>query len=300
MPAPRSPESFSSRSVPSDAVEAVAGRVPSSLRPGGVGWCVAVACLLEATAPKPGNVHPAASFPDLTFADLTAAAVAIAPIFDRAAARPLGKTVLEAVRASRGVTPSNANLGIILALAPLAGSPEGLPPRAAMPRPLDPGDARDVWEAIRLAAPGGMGSSSRHDLAGPPPEDLLAAMRLAASRDQIAALWADGYGSLVDGLVGDLADEFVASASWQDAIVRGFLRQLGRAPDSLIVRRHGAEVAAEVSARAAAVIAAPGDGWRSRAAAFDVALRDPVRINPGTTADLVAAALYILLRRPEP
>jgi triphosphoribosyl-dephospho-CoA synthetase len=54
-------------------------------------------------------------------------------------------------------------------------------------------------------------------------------------------------------------------------------------------------VAAEVSAAAAAVLAA-GPAWREAAAEFDRSLRLPRRVNPGTSADLVAAALYILLR----
>ena len=41
---------------------------------------------------------------------------------------------------------------------------------------------------------------------------------------------------------------------------------------------------------------AVNDGRPAAVAAFDDALRCPRRLNPGTTADVVAAALYILLR----
>jgi triphosphoribosyl-dephospho-CoA synthase len=143
-----------------------------------------------------------------------------------------------------------------------------------------------------------MGTSAALDLAGPPPADIHEAMRLAAPRDQIAALWIHGYAGLVAGVVADLAQEFAAGDDWDAAIVRGFLRQLGRAADSLVARKHGDAVAEAVSARAAAVLAGPDEEWRDRAAAFDRGLRGPQRINPGTTADLVAAALYILLRSP--
>lgn len=264
--------------------------------PGGPGWAVGAACILEASAPKPGNVHPGAEFPDLTHAELVAAAVAIAPLFGRATQPPLGRTILEAVAASAEVTRSNANLGIVLAIAPLAAAAAATPRAVAeVLGRLGPADAADVWRAIALARPGGLGTSDRHDLAAPPPADLMEAMRAAADRDQIARLWATGYAGLFAGPVADLEEELALGRPLDEAIVRVHLRQLAREPDSLVARRHGVAVAADVSARAAAVLAA-GDAWQEAAAAFDRSLRAPRRINPGTTADLVAAALYILLR----
>jgi len=280
-------------------------RLPESCRQGGRGWAAAAASILEASAPKPGNVHPAAEFPDLTHAELVAAGLAIAPAMDAAAEVPLGHTILAAVTAARQVTRSNANLGIVLAIAPLAavadaGRQTATPSTVAAPSPaavagvlarLTPADSADVWTAIGLAQPGGMGQSSRHDIAGPPPDDLLAAMRLAAPRDSIARLWSEGYESLQLGLVTDLAAGIDRGLAIYDAIVVAFLAQLAREPDSLIVRKHGSEVAAEVSRRAAAALEQPLE-----IPAFDRFLRSPRRLNPGTTADLTAAALYILLR----
>ena len=272
-------------------------------RPGSRGWCAAEACRLEATAEKPGNVHPRASFPDLDHAELVAAGRAIAPAIEAAPSRPLGQTILAAVTASRRVTRSNANLGIILAIAPLASVPgvaAGRPFRpadvAAVLARLTPEDAADVWEAIAVAAPGGMGRRGRFDLAGPPPNDLLAAMAAAAPHDRIARLWTEGWGALEEGLVTDLLEEVATGRPLDLAIVRGFLKQLAREPDTLIARRHGQDVAAEVSRQAAAVIGQPEGAWHEAAAAFDRSLRHPRRVNPGTTADLCAAALYILLR----
>jgi len=279
------------------------GGLPGSCPPGSRGWAAAAAGILEASAPKPGNVHPAAAFPDLCHADLVAAALASAPPLEAAPGRPLGRTIRAAVSAARAVTPSNANLGIILAIAPLAAADLAGPPcPASVARVLarlGPADAADVWAAIGIARPGGLGTSPAWDLGGPPPPDLLRAMHEARDRDQIARLWALGYESLFAGPVRDLAAELAAGTSLDDAIVRGYLRQLAREPDSLIARRHGPAAAAEVSARAAGVIAA-GEAWRPAAAALDEFLRSPRRLNPGTTADLIAAALYVLLRGPGP
>src|SRR6476619_6256717 len=87
------------------------------------GMCAQAACILEATARKPGNVHRYADFVDTTYLDFLLSAAAIGPVMDRALGRPLGETVLEAVRATRRVTGRNTNLGIILLLAPLASVP---------------------------------------------------------------------------------------------------------------------------------------------------------------------------------
>jgi triphosphoribosyl-dephospho-CoA synthase len=277
-------------------------RIPPACRRGGPGWRASAACILEATAPKPGNVHPGAAFADLSYAELVAAAVAIGPVLEAAATRPLGLTVRLAVESSRRVTRSNANLGLVLAIAPLAAVPGNASPDPALVERVLAGltaaDAAEVWAAIRLAAPGGLGTAAVHDVHDPPPADLRAAMRLAAPHDLVARLWAEGYAPLCAGLVGDLDAELAAGHSLDDAIVRAYLRQLAREPDSLIIRRHGAAAAADVSLRAAAVIALPEPRWRSAAAELDAFLRAPLRLNPGTTADLVAAALYILLSVP--
>lgn len=267
----------------------------------GRGWCAAAAGVLEASAPKPGNVHPGAAFPDLCHDELMAAARAVAPAFEAAPDTPLGRTIRTAVAAARAVTRSNANLGIILAIAPLATADTGgqLTPAAiaATLARMTTADAADVWAAIRLAGAGGLGTVATCDLGGPPPSDIHAAMHEARDRDQIARLWVTDYEPLFTGPVRDLAAELALHATVEDAIVRTFLRQLSREPDSLIARRHGAATAADVSRRAAGVLAA-GTDWRRAAGEFDRFLRVPRRLNPGTTADLVAAALYILLRDP--
>lgn len=284
-----------------DFVARALAEVERSCRPWSRGWCAALAGILEASAPKPGNVRPGAAFTDLSFTDLVAAAVAAAPAIDRARAAPLGRTILDAVRAAAVVTPSNANLGIVLLVAPLAAvpGPERLAPGVAevdgVLANLTAADAADVWRAIAIARPGGLGTSDRWDVAGPPPTDIRAAMRHAADRDTIARLWAHGYEPLFAGPVADLEAELAAGRPLVDAIVRAFLAQLARVPDTLVARRHGAAAAAELAARAAAVLAGPDAGWRAAAADLDHSLREPRRVNPGTTADLLAAALYILL-----
>ena len=87
----------------------------------------------------------------------------------------------------------------------------------------------------------------------------------------------------------------------ETAIVAAYLTVLSRHPDSLIVRKAGLERASRSRSRAAEILAA---GWpdqrrgRGSATAFDelAPATDRRRYNPGTTADLVTAALYAALR----
>ncbi|HIN54128.1 MAG TPA: triphosphoribosyl-dephospho-CoA synthetase, partial [Planctomycetes bacterium] len=59
-----------------------------------LGQMATLACLLEVSAPKPGNVHRGADFEDLTFYDFQTSAVAIGPVFDQAEKYRVGGIVL--------------------------------------------------------------------------------------------------------------------------------------------------------------------------------------------------------------
>ena len=143
------------------------------------GQCATLACVLEATAPKPGNVHRGADFEGLTFNDLLVSAVAIGPAVQRAPDRGVGTTVLAAVRATRALVATNTNLGTLLLLAPLAAVNPGQSLRAGIGSVLDAltaTDAREIYEAIGLAGPAGLGRVDELDVAGPPPASILDAM----------------------------------------------------------------------------------------------------------------------------
>src|SRR5438309_7153481 len=79
-----------------------------------------LACLIEASAPKPGNVSPGRHFTDARYEDFLASAAAIGEPMAGAGSRPVGATVRLAVEATARWTSSNTNLGIVLLLAPLA------------------------------------------------------------------------------------------------------------------------------------------------------------------------------------
>ncbi len=268
-----------------------------------VGRCAELACVLEAAAAKPGNVHPGARFDDVTFDDFVASAAAIAPAMREARRIGVGATVLRAILATRSAVGTNTNLGTVLLLAPLAAAPPELPLAegvADVLARLTPDDARDVYRAIRLAQAAGLGNIGEMDVAGTPPPDLIAAMRLASERDLVARQYAENYFHVFTWLVPWLEQACRSGWPLDRSIVGAHVRLMSRIPDSLIARKCGPEIARESSDRAARVLEAeePGEtAWDSAVSEFDAWLRaDAHQRNPGTTADLIAAALFVALR----
>ena len=263
-----------------------------------------LACLLEASAPKPGNVSPGRHFADLRYEDFLAAAAAIGEPLAGAAVQPLGVTIRLATEATRRWARSNVNLGIVLLLVPLvrAASQSGVADERSVRAVLDQttvDDAREVYAAIRLAAPGGLGQVESQDVALDPDQTLVDVMRLAAERDGIAREYATGFETTFTIGAPAIARARRDGLEWDDAVVETYLTLLAAAPDTHIARRGGVQLAADVRQRAQGVMAAGGVRSAAGRAAideFDRALRDPDHTaNPGTTADLTAAAIFVEL-----
>jgi triphosphoribosyl-dephospho-CoA synthase len=261
-----------------------------------------LACVLEVTARKPGNVHRVADFDDASYVDFLLSADAAAEAIGRASIDGVGASILGAVEATRRVARSNTNLGLILLLTPLAAVPAGADLRSGVAAVLDRltvDDARLAYRAIRLANPGGLGRSGEQDVGAEPTVPLREAMRLAAGRDDVARQYATGYEDIFTRALSLLKRDLDAGRTLEAAIVGLHLRLMAARSDTLIHRKRGAAVAAEASRRAAAVLDAgwpDAPGARERLAAFDRWLRADGRgRNPGTTADLVGATLYAAL-----
>jgi len=265
--------------------------------------CIWWACALEATAPKPGNVSPLASFPDLCYEDFLRSANVVAPLLAEARQRGVGRTIYEAIRATQDVVGRNTNLGIVLLLAPLAAVDPTVPLDQGIESVLNGltvEDAGWAYQAIRLAAPGGMGRVSAEDLSATPTRPLREIMRLAADRDTIAREYASGFSIVLRFGVWALGDLKRWLDGWDETIVGLHLVLMARFPDTLIARKSGRLVAREAARHAQAVLDA---GWphtpksQQRLRALDAWLRaDGHRRNPGTTADLVTACLFAAFR----
>jgi triphosphoribosyl-dephospho-CoA synthase len=262
-----------------------------------------LACVLEASAEKPGNITPTHDFEDTSYEDMLRSAIALGPELGRAGERSVGETVLAAVGASRGAAGANTNLGIALLLAPLARAElTGQPLRerlADVLSTLSVEDARDAYAAIRLAGAGGLDEPVEHDVRDEPRVTLREAMAAAAQRDTIASEYVSHYAVTFELGLPALADALGEGLRARDATVELALRLLSEVPDTLIARKRDAEAAGRVAAGAQDVLDAGGvrsARGRTALAEFDGTLRrDGNALNPGTTADLVTAVLFVAL-----
>ncbi|AJD45596.1 triphosphoribosyl-dephospho-CoA synthase [Rhizobium sp. SEMIA 4085] len=259
------------------------------------------ACRAEIDALKPGNVHRFADGHRMT-ADqfLQSAAVSSLSVTDPLAS--VGQRILRAVTATRESVGTNTNLGILLLCAPLAKAAESTSWdfRKGLTQTLDEmnaGDARDVFAAIRLTNPGGLGSAEEHDVRDEPTVSLVNAMAMAADRDMIARQYTNGFEDIFNG----------GLSAWREAAARGeedmwptifvFLYFLSSFPDSHIGRKHGTGLSVEIAKEADTIRRRVMDETRlpSREKIlldFDRRLKDR-DINPGTSADLTVATLFV-------
>jgi triphosphoribosyl-dephospho-CoA synthase len=260
------------------------------------------ACLAELDALKPGNVHRHAPGHDMTTMDFERSAAAAAPSMGDPRLS-VGERILAAVEATREAVGCNTNLGIVLLCAPLAQaalcrSPgqNFLDALAEALTSLDVADASLAFRAICLAAPGGLGSSPRHDVRDEPNVTLLEAMREAAFRDRIARQYVTGFADVFE--LGVTRLESLRTAGWPEswAVTGTYLAFLASFSDSHILRKFGRvsaeavrQEARELDRRVQAVEAP--SSLLADLLAFDRALKAK-DLNPGTSADLTVTSHF--------
>jgi triphosphoribosyl-dephospho-CoA synthase len=275
-----------------------------------IAQCAQAAMVLElSSGPKPGNVDRCHDFKDATFQQFLVSAVSAYPVFRKAAAGDgrIGQLLIEAVRSWRSWNiPGNTHFGTLVLLIPLAiaaGSSGEKPDRLRVElsrilKETNVDDAVDFYTAFEMAK-ARVADVSQFSLKDPAWREklhshgntLLDLMNLSRSHDMIAREWSNGYLRSFD-----LADRLtvrVKRHGLAEGVVRVYLEALSEQPDSLVAAKFGEKKAKEVSFRAKLALE---DETLLTARKLDRELLDE-DVNPGSTADLVAASLFISLLR---
>lgn len=268
------------------------------------GRIASLACLLEVAAPKPGNVHRGADFEDVGLIDFMVSAELLGSAIDQQKNESLGRVILNAVEATQKLVGSNTNLGLALLLCPLARSAQSYNRIDAeavskVLRALTADDAKAVYAAIRLAQAGGMPTVEKMDVEQEAPVDLMAAMAFASDWDMVARQYRDNFKNIFSDVVPLLKEGLLKFARLPDAVVFAHVSMLSRYPDSLIARKCGEQTASKVQTMASKCLGELERGiesyWKS-VGELDFWLRaEGHRRNPGTTADMIAAGLMVML-----
>ena len=294
--------------------------------------CLETAILFEVSANKPGNVNFVVGFEGTRVEHFLASAVAAAPSFEEAARRGIaverGKLALRKVGIGQLIkecvsdidawqTGGNTLLGTTILFIPLAVA-AGMTPlkknkfdlakvRKNIKLAVEATRAEDavnLYEAIDIAKPSGLNGAPDLDVRAADSKkrlieedvSLLEVFKIAAGYDDVCYEWVNNY-PLTFEMAYPYLMEQLKTKSLNKAIIHTFLKVLSERPDTFISRKIGVDGALEVSALAQQALLLGGavtpEGKES-IIAFDKRLRDSGNdYNPGTTADLTAAALAL-------
>jgi len=295
--------------------------------------CLELAMLLEVTASKPGNVTPSASFEGTRIEHFLASAVAAESSFEEAARRGIevsenklriskvgiGGMIKEcAADINAWQKGGNTLLGTVMLFVPIAVA-AGMTPsgenfvfdfhrlRENLRLAVESTTAEDavrLYEAIDVAKPSGLGDAPDLDVTDPASKmrlleddvSLFEVFKIAAGYDDICSEWVNNYSITFDSAYPYLMAQ-LKRGDLNTAVVHTFLKILSEHPDTFIARKVGVEKARAVSSDAQKVLELGGletaEG-RESISELDRRLRESGNLlNPGTTADLTAAALAL-------
>ena len=291
--------------------------------------------MLEVSADKPGNVNFVVGFEGTNHLHFLASAVAAAPNFRLAAERGIavskgeigveeagvGKIIRDCVaEVSAWQSGGNTLLGTVMLFVPLAVA-AGMTPaekgvfeisclRRNLKRVVEattPEDAVAVYEAVKIAKPSGLGKAPDLDVNDPNSVkriieervSLYQVFQIASAYDMVCSEWVNDFPVTFDFAYPTLTRRLKEDGDLNTAIIHTFLGVLAKHPDTFIARKVGIEKARTVSAMAEEILKNGGlktAVGKAKLHEFDAVLRrDGNHLNPGTTADIIAAALALTI-----
>ncbi|MCZ6805236.1 MAG: triphosphoribosyl-dephospho-CoA synthase [Proteobacteria bacterium] len=258
----------------------------------------------ELEALKPGNVSAYANGHNMTANDFLVSAEVSVPLLCQTNAC-LGLRVLESVKATHEAVACNTNLGMLLLFAPIVmaaesdfDSVDGL--RRNLETTLSSlaqSDAEQVYQAIRIANPGGLGKVKNQDVHNNPDCSLISAMVLARQRDSIALQYTNNFNEIFNLGVATIKyfDKRWNSVKW--STVSCYLTYMSSITDSHIERKFGCQIAERIKIKSGVITkkfnsSSDPESGIELLQDFDKELKAK-NYNPGTNADLTAASLLV-------
>lgn len=309
--------------------------VKSTRAVGKISNSLQLAMLLEVSAhPKPGNVHRTRDYEETRFEHYLASSVASGPHFEKAAIRGrlvaagvislenghVGRIIRDAaIDTLNAQTGGNTSLGTLTLLIPIAfaAGMTGNEYCVSIPRlrsnlrkvlrATTVSDSIAFYDAIKYAKPGGLGRVEVLDVQeeGSKSEiqdgkmTLFEVFKLAANHDSICSEWVTTYRTTFELGYPYFDSQLKKSGNINEATVNTYLKVLSQIPDTLIARKAGRQKSNWVSKRALNVIELGGTSTSAglkEIRRFDAELRRNGHfLNPGATADIIAAILSLAL-----
>ncbi len=273
-----------------------------------------IASALEVSGyPKPGNVHRTRDYDDMVFEDFVISGIVIGDTIRKATTDvdvenpQLGRYILEAVDETDRWIKNNTNLGIVMMITPIAAAAaisddfdEIRPNIVKLMANTSVDDACDLYDAINIADAGGMGDQDEYDVASDNAKNELRenkqtmydVLKISAPWDMLAremtsdmpAVFEIGYPTY---------HKLKEEKSLNDACVLTFLTILSQVPDTLISRKYGSDEAMKISLMTRDLLKLrDADDFDVKLQEFDDYLFEN-HYNPGTTADLTAASIFV-------
>ncbi|MCQ6254703.1 triphosphoribosyl-dephospho-CoA synthase [Methanocaldococcus sp.] len=270
-----------------------------------------IACCLEVSSFKPGNVHRNRDYRDIKYHHFINSGIAFGNVVYEASQddKNVGLYIKKAVIESRKWSPTNANLGIIMLHIPIAMASGKLDnfnknelkknlKKIAENTTVE--DAINVYDAINIAmayvdkpkkGPDVSSKDAKRELIEKG-LTLLDVYKISAEWDNISKEWVDNFKISFEGY--ELLKKYYKELNNINlAVTKTFLNILAEYPDTLIARKKGFETALKVSKMAKDVLKNFNE---EKVKEFDNYLsKEDNKLNPGTTADLIASSLMIFI-----
>lgn len=290
------------------------------------GEAAELACLIESYVKKPGNVYPGGDLDELKYEYFVKAARAIRTPVRKVAERGfraakddleldeigIGKYMLEAAERSWKIGRVNINLGVIMLFMPLSaalgysyGSGENIVRSAKVV--ISAGTVEDsvnLFKAVRRMRPSlkkPKGEMSRYDVFNRESEKwlrkegiMLPTLLRMCEGDEIMDELRDGFP--MTRWASRNITRRMRDGSWEDAIQHTYIRILQMKNDSHVEKTHDRKTASWVRMRAMKFkgMRVGSRRWRRSIEEFDRLLRKK-KINPGSSADIIAAGIFLHL-----